>query len=116
MKKISYFTVLLIVLFTKVEAQEFKPSDNVHIQYKAYLNKTEDPQMYSELISNLNEKLMEVNFEMIISNRESAFALVDADKLSKDDINTVLDICDMLGNRCYKTKDSDFSMVEKATF
>lgn len=116
MKKISYFTVLLIVLFTKVEAQKFKHNDNIHIQYKAYLNKTEDPQIYSDLISNLNEKLMEVNFDMIISNRESVFALVDADKLSKEDINTVLDICDMLGNRCSKSENSDFSIVEKSNF
>lgn len=116
MKKIKYFLLILLVFYTKSEAQETQIKEGAYIQYKAYLNKTEDPQMYSDLIPNLNEKLIEVNFDMIISNGESVFALVDADKLSKEDINSVLDICDMLGNRCYKSKDSDFSMVEKSDF
>ncbi len=116
MKKISFTVLFLLLSNTISNAQTQGDTDNLCVKYSVFLTNENETEMYTPLIADIKTKLKEVTFGLKINNTESTFELNETNSLSKDNVRSILDMADMLGNKCYYTQNLNASLIETSDF
>lgn len=107
--KVTLF-VILVFSFSNLFSQ------SICVDFEILLNNKNDDKIYSGLITDLESKLENSSFNLIIDNDRSVFDLKNVNGNTFKDREIILMMADMIDHRCYFSIDSNFSLFEKSQY
>lgn len=108
MKNKSILYVIFLLSFSNLFSQ------SICVDFEILLNNKNDVKIYSGLITDLENKLKNSSFNLLIDNDISVFDLKNLNSNTFNDREIILTMADMLDYRCYYLINSNFSLFEKS--
>lgn len=112
MKNKIFYTLLILTTTISINAQEHTTYDRFCAQYNAYLTTPSDAHVYEMLIPDIEKKLFEARFELLVNKDESTFELVVTENQSPKDKEDLEFIALTYGYRTYYNLKTNYALYE----